>query len=64
MAPTATFLVLLALMSNPFWFHQDGIIWAPNAPLLTFLGPILVIAACPHISYAGNTHNNHKIASI
>ena len=64
MAPTAAFLVLLALMSNPFWFHQDGIIWAPKAPLFPILGSILVIAACPHISYAGNTHNNHKIALI
>jgi hypothetical protein len=58
------FLLLLALMSDPFWFHQNGIIWAPNAPLLTLLRPILVIAACPHILYAGNTHNNHKIASL
>ena len=64
MAPTAAFLVLLALMSNPFWFYQDGIIWAPKAPLFPILGSILVIAACPHISYAGNTHNNHKIALI
>jgi hypothetical protein len=24
----------------------------------------LVIAACSHISYAGNTHNNYKIASL
>jgi hypothetical protein len=24
----------------------------------------LVIAACSHISYAGNTHNNHKIALL
>jgi hypothetical protein len=64
MAPTAAFLLLLALMSDPFWFHQNGIIWASNAPLLTLFGPILVIAACPHISYAGNTHNNHKIASL
>ena len=23
-----------------------------------------MIAACSHISYAGNTHNNHKIASL
>ena len=64
MAPTAAFLVLLALMSNPFCFHQNGIIWAPNAPLLTLRRPILVIAACSHISYAGNTHNNHKIAPL
>ena len=68
MAPTAAFLLLLALTSDPFWFHQNDIIWAPNAPLLTFLWPILVIAACPHFSYAGNTHNNthnnHIIASL
>ena len=64
MAPTVAFLVLLALMSNPFCFHQNGIIWAPNAPLLTLPRPILVIAACSHISYACNTHNNHKIASL
>ena len=64
MAPTAAFLVLLALMSDPFCFHQNGIIWAPNAPLLTLRRPILVIAACSHISYAGNTHNTHKIASL
>ncbi len=64
MAPTTAFLVLLALMSNPFCFHQNGIIWAPNAPLLTLQRPILVIAACFHILYAGNTHNNHKIASL
>ena len=64
MAPTAAFLVLLALMSNPFCFHQNDIIWAPNAPLLTLLGPILVIAAFPHFSYAGNTHNNHIITSL
>ena len=48
MAPTAAFLVLLALMSDPFCFHQNDIIWAPNVPLLTLLGPILVIAAFPH----------------
>jgi hypothetical protein len=64
MAPTAAVLLLLALMSNRFWFHQNGIIWAPNAPLLTLLRPILVIAACPHILYAGNTHINNKIASL
>ena len=64
MAPTAAFLLLLALMSDPFWFHQNGIIWAPNAPLLTRLRPILVIVASPHILYAGNTHNNYKIASL
>ena len=61
MAPTAAFLVLLALMSDPFCFHQNGIILAPNAPLLTLRRPILVITACSHISYAGNTHNNHKV---
>ena len=64
MAPTAAFLVLLALMSDPFCFHHNGTIWAPNVPLLTLLRPILVIAACSHISYAGNTHNNHIIASL
>ena len=64
MAPTAAFLVLLALMSNPFCSHQNDIIWAPNVLLLTLLGPILVIAAFPHSSYAGNTHNNHIIASL
>ncbi len=32
--------------------------------LLTLRQPILVIAACSHISYAGNTHNNHIIASL
>jgi hypothetical protein len=35
MAPTAAFLVLLALMSDPFCFHQNVIIWAPNVLLLT-----------------------------
>ena len=64
MAPTAAFLVLLALISDPFCFHQNGIIWAPNAPLLTLCRPILVIAACSHILYANNIHNNHKIASL
>ncbi len=64
MAPTATFLVLLALMSNPFCFYLNGIIWAPNVLLLTLLRPILVIAAFPHISFAGNTHNNHIISSL
>jgi hypothetical protein len=64
MAPTAAFLVLLALMSDPFCFHHNGAIWAPNAPLLTLLRPILVIAACSHFSYAGNTHNNHIIVSL
>ena len=58
MAPTAAFLVLLALLSDPFCFHQNGIIWALKAPLLTLRWPFLVIAACSHISYAGNTHNN------
>jgi hypothetical protein len=51
-------------MSNPFWYHQNDIIWAPNVLLLTLLGPILVIAAFPHFSYAGNTHNNHIIVSL
>jgi hypothetical protein len=46
MAPTAAFLVLLALMSDSFCFHHNGTIWAPNVPLLTLLQPILVIAAC------------------
>ena len=64
MAPTAAFLVMLALMSDPFCFHQNVIIWAPNVLLLTLRRPILVIAACSHISYAGNTHNNHIIASL
>ncbi len=64
MAPTAAFLVLLALMSDPFCFHHNGTIWAPNMPLLTLLRPILVIAAGSDISYAGNTHNNHIIASL
>ena len=64
MAPIAAFLVLLALMSDPFCFHRNGIIWAPNVPLLTLRRPILVIAACSHISYAGNTHNNHIIALL
>ena len=64
MAPTAAFLLLLALTSDPFWFHQNDIIWTPNAPLLTFLWPILVIAACSHILYAGNTHSNHIIALL
>jgi len=44
MAPTAAFLVLLALMNNFFCFYLNGIIWAPNVPLLTLLRPILVIA--------------------
>jgi len=64
MAPTAAFLVMLALTSDPFCFHQNGIIWAPNVPLLTLRWPILVIAARSHISYAGNTHNNHIIALL
>ena len=64
MAPTAAFLVMLALMSDPFCFHQNVIIWAPNVLLLTLRRPILVIAACSHILYAGNTHNNHIIASL
>ena len=64
MAPTAAFLVLLALMSDSFCFHHNGTIWAPNAPLLTRLRPILVITVCSHISYADNTYNNHIIALL
>ena len=64
MAATAAFLMLLALMSNPFCSHQNDIIWAPNVLLLTLLGLILVIADFPHSLYAGNTHNNHIIALL